>query len=94
MEEMRRVQEYAKWKAGWWLQRVDLRSGASNELQEGIRAYAEEHAARELKRAGDLALAWNGLSLLAENVLAKKPNDVTVEVELEEEEEESAGMVD
>lgn len=94
-EEMRRVQEYAQWKSGWWTARVGLRTGISDELAEGIRAYAEEHADRELRRAGDLALAWGGLTVLADNVLAKKAIVETVEVELEEEEEEnSPGFVD
>lgn len=86
VEEMRRVQEYARWKADWWMSRVDLRFAVSTELREGTRAYAEEHAERELNRVSRLERAWGGLSVLAENVLAKRSPEAPIQVELDEEE--------
>lgn len=85
-EEMRRVQEYGRWKAKWWRDRAGQRPNVSPEVSEGIDAYAEEHADRELQRVDDLGRAWKGLPELAESVLTRTAPPAEVNVELEEEE--------
>lgn len=97
IEEMRRVKDYGRWKARWWREKIGGRSevsdelpGAprliSDELAEGLTAYAEEHAVREGVRVGQLERSWDELTLQAQNVLNRVAGAGTVEVELEEEE--------
>lgn len=96
IEEMRRVRAYGLWKAGWWTDRITLRSaqlqshpdGAplSEEVLEGIGAYANEHAVREISRVERLNAAWDGLCGLAEAVLNRTGTTGGVNIELEEEE--------
>lgn len=85
IEEMRRVQEYGVWKAGWWIGLLGKRSSVDTELNEGVSAYAEEHAARELTRVESLRSSWGNLSSLAKNALIKGTTPVPVDIELEEE---------
>lgn len=99
IEEMRRVREYGRWKARWWKERVDCRvripeAPLSDELFEGIAAYAEEHGARELRRVDRLDTVWGRLSSMAEKVLAREAVTDMVDIELEPEEEEQPDMVD
>jgi len=42
-EEMRRVLEFLKWKAGWWVSRVELHS-ADKGIAEGLRAYSHKQS--------------------------------------------------
>jgi hypothetical protein len=44
---MRRTLDFGTWKAGWWDNWRQGRSGVSAELAEGLYAYASEQAARE-----------------------------------------------
>lgn len=96
VEEMRRVKEYGKWKAAWWRETIGARStvsddlpGApvlvSDELAEGLSAYAEEHAVREMVRLEQLQRAWDQLANQAQNVLDKVAGAGSIEIELEEE---------
>lgn len=97
VEEMRRVRAYGLWKAGWWTDRMTLRVSQqqstpgmeplSEEVSEGITAYANEHAAREITRVEQLNAAWDGLSTMAEAVLNGSTVTGGVDIELEEEEE-------
>lgn len=82
---MRRVREYGRWKAGWWIGKIGKRSSVSSELLEGITAYAEEHAARELSRVQSLNEAWDSLSVVAKAALANNAAPVPLSIELEQE---------
>ncbi|PPQ77497.1 hypothetical protein CVT26_006143 [Gymnopilus dilepis] len=61
-EEMRRVLEYLGWKASWWRDRTALRQGLTQELEEGVRAFAlaqadvQDALATEFRRMWDVAL--------------------------------------
>lgn len=94
VEEMRRVLAYGRWKAEWWRGKVGRRSNVSPEVLEGIDAYAEEHAARELRHVEYLDIAWKGLVGSAEGVLNRTGGEGVVEVELEEEERDIPNVVD
>ncbi|KAF9067811.1 hypothetical protein BDP27DRAFT_1422543 [Rhodocollybia butyracea] len=54
-EELRRMKEFSLWKARWWRGQVGHREGLSKELEEGVIAYALQHAVFEEKHA-ELAL--------------------------------------
>ncbi|KAJ7207760.1 hypothetical protein B0H12DRAFT_1034419, partial [Mycena haematopus] len=88
-EEMRRVLQYCAWKASWWDQRADARTGVAPELAEGLRAYATEQAARERSWAASWEVKWAAVRARAREVLFSDLVAVTevvgVEVELEEE---------
>lgn len=59
----------------------------SDELSEGIAAYAEEHAARERTRVAVLDVDWDGLCRMAEKSLARVAATEVMNIELEEEED-------
>jgi hypothetical protein len=40
MEEMRRILRFSDWKAEWWVEQGGARSNISDELREGLTAYA------------------------------------------------------
>lgn len=50
LEEMRRVNVYLNWEAGWWEERAERRSSQAGGVQvkpcleEGLRAYARRQA--------------------------------------------------
>lgn len=99
VEEMRRVREYGRWKAEWWMGRVNRRvripeAPLLDELSEGIEAYAKEHAARERTRVDMLDVAWDALSRMAERSLARVAATEVVDIELEEEEAERPDVAD
>lgn len=58
-EEMRRTLEYCRWQSRWWGERAAERQGLSPDLQEGIAAYAWEHADLEQRFAQDLEGRWD-----------------------------------
>lgn len=84
VEEMRRVREYGRWKAEWWIGLLSKRSSVDPELREGITAYAHEHAARELTRVESLCGAWDNLYNLAKAALVKDATPVALDIELDE----------
>lgn len=57
-EEMRRTIEYCRWQSSWWRAQATARSDLSAELQDGVRAYALEHADLEDRFAFDLERRW------------------------------------
>lgn len=99
VEEMRRVRAYSLWKASWWTDRMNLRSTQlqsaadlgplSEEVSEGVTAYANEHAAREITRVEQLNAAWGALSRTAEDVLNGATVSGGVDVELEDEDDQA-----
>ena len=48
-EEMRRVLAFLEWKSSWWLDRENLRVDITNDLAEGLKAYAQTQS--DLQRA-------------------------------------------
>ncbi|EMD33453.1 hypothetical protein CERSUDRAFT_25877, partial [Gelatoporia subvermispora B] len=64
-KEMRRAIEYTRWLADYWESRANLRDGISLELQDGIRAYAAEHAAAERRLASQWEEKWAVVRALA-----------------------------
>ncbi|KAJ7165438.1 hypothetical protein C8R43DRAFT_878439, partial [Mycena crocata] len=75
-EEMRRTLEYGHWAAAAWLGREELRDGAVDAvLKEGLVAYAQEQAHREVETVADLEIKWaaireKGRAYLARETLA------------------------
>lgn len=57
-EEMRRVIEFAHWRARWWQNLGGARETNNAQLAEGLRAYAEEQAHVERLRALRLTNRW------------------------------------
>ncbi|KAJ7698905.1 hypothetical protein B0H17DRAFT_1158229 [Mycena rosella] len=57
-EEMRRTIEYGVYEAGVWLERASARTGVSDELVEGLNAYAKEQADREARTCEKLRQSW------------------------------------
>lgn len=53
-EEMRRVLEFCTWKETWWLTQAPRREDASDQLEDGLHAYAQEQADQERR----ICLAW------------------------------------
>lgn len=58
-EEMRRTIEYCRWQSRWWAASATERQGLPLELQEGVAAYACEHADLEERFARDLERRWD-----------------------------------
>ncbi|KAJ7702934.1 hypothetical protein B0H16DRAFT_1347222 [Mycena metata] len=76
-EEMRRTIEYGYWASVEWLARANARTnrGGSEELEEGLVAYAFEQADREDRTCGKLTADWaairaKGRAYLANEVVA------------------------
>jgi hypothetical protein len=61
-EEMRRTVEYGNWAAREWMGRAGKHVGTvSEELQEGLSAYACEHEHREIRTCEELTVKWAGI---------------------------------
>ncbi|KAF8174535.1 hypothetical protein K438DRAFT_1908885 [Mycena galopus ATCC 62051] len=61
-EEMRRTVEYGYWAAKEWRGRAEKRAvTVSQELQEGLSAYAREHERREIQTCEGLMAKWAGI---------------------------------
>lgn len=58
-EEMRRTIAYCRWQSQWWAERAVERQDLPSELQEGVAAYAWEHADLEERFARDLERRWD-----------------------------------
>ncbi len=57
-EEMRRVLESLEFKASWWDNKYDARRSATDELREGISAYATEQASLQHALAAAFKEMW------------------------------------
>lgn len=57
IEEMRRVSEYLRWKANWWLT-LECRTDVSAELRQGWMAYARRQAATLTTMRARFAAEW------------------------------------
>ncbi|KAL0571778.1 hypothetical protein V5O48_010190 [Marasmius crinis-equi] len=57
-EEMRRAIEYCLYLEGWWKQQIGRREGVSDVLQEGLTAYATQHAFIERRRSLHWTESW------------------------------------
>ncbi|KAK0438380.1 hypothetical protein EV421DRAFT_1714308, partial [Armillaria borealis] len=84
-EEMRRVISFADWKARWWSERAELRPDASPELQEGLKAFALEHAISEGCKKARVAEKWAPLRRLAQEYQRNLPVEIILEYQLQEE---------
>lgn len=74
---MRRVLAYSKWRAAWWTERVNMRTGLSLALQEGLRAYALRQASIHEARVIHFQSEWSMPSAQAQNLPATIPDWVT-----------------
>lgn len=95
-EEMRRVIAFGRWKAIWWSQQGECRSGLDDTLAEGLRAYASEHEYLEDALADKLEAKWRDVRARAQSVLAQLadgkavinlPPSIDIEVELDEDDD-------
>lgn len=59
VEEARRVITYLDWKAHWWLDQVDLRAGARQDIQDGLNAYAHRQSILMQDLARSFASLWH-----------------------------------
>jgi hypothetical protein len=79
---MRRSVEFCRSMAKLWDQRQGLRSGLPTHIQEGINAYAIEHAEIERSRATNWSTKWMTLRERAQAVLVKSLGEVEEDVDL------------
>lgn len=86
-EEMRRVIDFGLWKADWWSTQANKRCSLPNplsdsadassslpiseDLQEGLHAYAAEHEALERSMAAGLQKKWEGVRNKAQSTIAE-----------------------
>ncbi|KAL1671278.1 hypothetical protein EV122DRAFT_226842 [Schizophyllum commune] len=96
LEEMRRVIETNRADASDWRVRASTRSTSDGNLQEGLRSYALEHAARADARAGRLETQWAEVRARAEDALALRFSGVHAlqESEAQQELEDLVGGLD
>lgn len=73
-EELRRIKAFSQWKANWWRDQVNRRDGLSVELQEGLRAYALQHAKFEDDRAALVGARWDYVVEHAKGIRPDIPN--------------------
>ncbi|KAJ7739347.1 hypothetical protein B0H16DRAFT_1465303 [Mycena metata] len=57
-EEMRRIQQFLTWRAGWWRERADGRDREDGPQREGERAYAYRQAKLQEDLCASFALKW------------------------------------
>lgn len=60
VEEMRRVISFLDWKARWWTQQGNARSGLPDDLADGVAAYAAKQAHVNGALATSFASKWYG----------------------------------
>ncbi|KAF8999723.1 hypothetical protein BDZ89DRAFT_969307, partial [Hymenopellis radicata] len=86
-EEMRRVIEFRRWKAGWWRSRASERPNVTDALKQGLVAFAESQAVREEHEALNCETRWQGLRDMAQAFIdGRTPSgNVEIEVELDDE---------
>ncbi|KAJ7161942.1 hypothetical protein C8R43DRAFT_880650 [Mycena crocata] len=86
-EEMRRTIEYGAWSACEWEVRATARTaGLTAALEEGLRAYAMEHVAREHETCSRLSVKWSGLRAKAKSYLEEltEEDDTVVILDLDD----------
>ncbi|KAK0449374.1 hypothetical protein EV421DRAFT_1900069 [Armillaria borealis] len=83
-EEMRRVLAYKEWHHSWWMSQLGMRTRISEDLQEGLTAYAYEHAVQDWSCASELKKKWHPLRKLAIELLEGLPITEVYEYEVEE----------
>ncbi|KAJ7096175.1 hypothetical protein C8R44DRAFT_644543, partial [Mycena epipterygia] len=71
-EEMRRTIEFGYWSAGEWQARATARTGVSDELQEGLGAYAAEQVQRERSTCLELQKKWVAIRRKGQAYLARE----------------------
>lgn len=59
VEESRRVITYLHWKANWWLEQINLRPAAREDIQIGLSAYAYRQCALMQDLARSFASLWH-----------------------------------
>ncbi|KAF9033948.1 hypothetical protein BDZ89DRAFT_947562 [Hymenopellis radicata] len=82
IEEMRRVIEYRRWKATWWISRASLLPNADDALKEGASAHALAAADRETVTADRLSARWESLTQIGEDFLAGLPVTRVLDIEV------------
>ncbi|KAL0060976.1 hypothetical protein AAF712_012207 [Marasmius tenuissimus] len=104
-EEMSRAIRFCHHLANWWEARIGKRKGLSPWLEEGLSAYANEHARIERERARHWASVWFTIRERAKIILRYVSNplnntsmpampELEVEFEIENEEEFANGEFD
>ncbi|KAJ7429396.1 hypothetical protein B0H11DRAFT_1768213 [Mycena galericulata] len=84
-EEMRRTVEFGLWRAAWWREQTGAEP-PSEEVGEGLAAFAEECARTELKRAEGLERKWAPVREKASRALAGLDGGSLIEIHLTQEE--------
>ncbi|KAJ7688528.1 hypothetical protein B0H14DRAFT_3533268 [Mycena olivaceomarginata] len=69
-EEMRRIVEFLRWRAGWWKERVNMRGLPEGPQREGETAYAMHQANIQATLASEFLAEWAGLAQLIEDARA------------------------
>ncbi|KAJ7858216.1 hypothetical protein B0H14DRAFT_3447339 [Mycena olivaceomarginata] len=69
-EEMRRIVEFLRWRAGWWRERVNMRGLPEGPQREGETAYAMHQANIQATLASEFLAEWAGLAQLIEDARA------------------------
>ncbi|KAJ7780819.1 hypothetical protein DFH07DRAFT_682859, partial [Mycena maculata] len=62
-EEMRRIQQFLRWRAAWWMAQIGRRQGKVDETQlEGDSAYAQRQADLQSRLCDSFAAKWVDLT--------------------------------
>lgn len=72
IEEMCRILQYFKWKAGWWMKRQNLCIDSSPDISCGISAYTNKQAALITALGHSFAAKWHPLHV-KHNISVKWP---------------------
>jgi hypothetical protein len=104
-EEMRRVIDFGLWKAEWWSTQANkccslpnplsdsadalLSPPLSEDLQEGLRAYAAEHEALERAMTANLQQKWAGVRNKAKSMILELDNGAEQANDLEPDDDNS-----
>jgi hypothetical protein len=90
LEEMRRLDSYGQWEANVWDGRKGARAVESQELQEGLTAFASEQRDRRLNRIKSRGKQWVPILEHVHDMVAGKSRSALLEVELDDEEEDDS----
>ncbi|KAJ6449962.1 hypothetical protein C8R45DRAFT_1114370 [Mycena sanguinolenta] len=91
-EEIRRVNQFLRWRSDWWTGKLNGRQLPAGPQREGEAAYATRQAAIYATMAAEFAKEWEGLAAVIERGRAGViPEEEEEDVEAEEEEEEDSG---
>ncbi|GBE81977.1 hypothetical protein SCP_0403530 [Sparassis crispa] len=77
-EEMRHVLTFSDWKIGWWKERIGLHVDISEELEEGLIAYAHEHIVFERALGMQLRMKWSAVRERATKAVQNGLSDATI----------------